>query len=139
MFYCSEIPNLSSSSRWESLLSFLYPDCLAHAWNKTTINSVTYLEGFLNFKSWAKSIAYIISFYHGKSLQAIYYHFIDYRTKVLQDSVIFPRLLWENEAWAQTQVLWFQSHQEPNPLLVVVESLEMGGSLHVLLDNKGCE
>lgn len=31
--------------------SLLYPECPAHAQNKTMLNRVTYLEGFLNFRS----------------------------------------------------------------------------------------
>lgn len=48
--------------------SLLYPECPAHAQNKTTLNRVTYLEGFLNFRSWAKHFTYVISFNHGKCL-----------------------------------------------------------------------
>lgn len=50
--------------------SFLYPECPAHAYNKTILRSVTYLKGFLNFRSWAKRFTYVILFNHGKSLWA---------------------------------------------------------------------
>lgn len=79
--------------------SLLYPECPAYAQNKTILNRVTYLEGSLNFRFWAKHFTYVISFNHGKSLcprWGYYFHCIDLKSEVFEDSEIFPRPQWEN-------------------------------------------